>query len=165
MWIYKSKFWLFPSGFTEDTWMLPGWVWWMLPLGSGGTKGYLQVSSISLRTFYLHLWFLPKRHVDGAGRPNSIDISGLLSQVTSRGNAAVDRMRNWGKRKRVEMEDVNPKSQVHMHEVMEKTLQGRNECQNGFGLMSQIDVWALVLPSFWVIPFSLRHAVISLILK
>lgn len=103
--------------------------------------------------------------MDGAGRPNSIDISGLLSQVTSRGNAAVDRMRNWGKRKRVEMEDVNPKSQVHMHEVMEKTLQGRNECQNGFGLMSQIDVWALVLPSFWVIPFSLRHAVISLILK
>lgn len=24
-------------------------------LGSGGTEGYLQVSSISLRTFYLHL--------------------------------------------------------------------------------------------------------------
>lgn len=48
-------------------------------LGSTGAKCYLQVGSVSLRTFYLYLCFLPKRYMDGAGRPNEMDISGLLS--------------------------------------------------------------------------------------
>lgn len=48
-------------------------------MGSMGAKGYLQVGSISLRTFYLSLCFLPKKYMDGAGRPNWMDVSGLLS--------------------------------------------------------------------------------------
>lgn len=78
-------------------------------LRSVRAKNYLQVSSISLSTFYLYLCFLSKRYMDRVAAPTRYIFLGCFP----RWDVGVDKMRNWGKRKRLEMESVDPRSQVH----------------------------------------------------